>query len=142
MADDMNESQKDATMNPSSSSDMSMEASSEDETAAPHKSTVHTVKFNQLPPSETASEAHPLDLIMDVQLDVTVELGRSKMKIRDILALGPGSVVELDKMAGEPADLRVNGKLLAHGEVVIIDESFGVRITEIVTPTERINSLS
>ena len=79
-----------------------------------------------------------LDLIMDVPLRVTVELGRTRMQIRDVLELGKGSVVELDKLAGEPVDLLVNGKLIARGEVVVIDENFGIRVTDIVSPAERV----
>ena len=80
-----------------------------------------------------------LDLIMDVPLKVTVELGRTRMQIRDVLELGKGSVVELDKLAGEPVDLLVNGKLIARGEVVVIDENFGIRVTDIVSPAERVS---
>jgi flagellar motor switch protein FliN/FliY len=82
-----------------------------------------------------------LDLIMDVPLRVTVELGRTRMQIRDVLDLGKGSVVELDKLAGEPVDMLVNGKLIAKGEVVVIDENFGIRVTDIVSPIERFNNL-
>jgi flagellar motor switch protein FliN/FliY len=82
-----------------------------------------------------------LDLIMDVPLRVTVELGRTRMQIRDVLDLGKGSVVELDKLAGEPVDMLVNGKLIAKGEVVVIDENFGIRVTDIVSPVERFNNL-
>ena len=79
---------------------------------------------------------------MDVQMSLTVELGRTKMYIKDILGLGEGSIIELDKLAGEPVDLLVNGKLIAKGEVVVIDENFGVRVTDIVSPTDRIKSES
>ena len=82
-----------------------------------------------------------IGLILDVPLQVTVELGRTKKLIREILELSPGSVLELDKLAGEPVDVLVNGKLLAKGEVVVIDENFGVRITDIVSPIERASSL-
>lgn len=81
-----------------------------------------------------------LDLVLDVPLRVTVELGRTRMQIRDVLELGKGSVVELDKLAGEPVDLLVNGKLIARGEVVVIDENFGIRVTDIVSPAERFSS--
>ncbi|MCB1190258.1 MAG: flagellar motor switch protein FliN [Leptospiraceae bacterium] len=81
-----------------------------------------------------------LNLLMDVQMSLTVELGRTKMYIKDILGLGEGSIIELDKLAGEPVDLLVNGKLIAKGEVVVIDENFGVRVTDIVSPTDRIKS--
>jgi flagellar motor switch protein FliN/FliY len=81
-----------------------------------------------------------IDLILDVQLRVTVELGRKLMSVRDILALGPGSVVELDKVAGEPVDVLVNDRLVATGEVVVADDNFGVRITDIVNPAKRLSS--
>lgn len=75
---------------------------------------------------------------MDVPLQVTVELGRTQRLIRDILELSPGSIIELDKLAGEPVDILVNGKQIAKGEVVVIDESFGVRITDIADPSKRL----
>ncbi|MBO5515658.1 MAG: flagellar motor switch protein FliN, partial [Schwartzia sp.] len=78
-----------------------------------------------------------IGLILDVPLQVTVELGRTKKSIKDVLELTNGSIVELDKLAGEPVDIHVNGKFLAKGEVVVIDENFGVRITDIVSPEER-----
>jgi flagellar motor switch protein FliN/FliY len=75
-----------------------------------------------------------LDLLRDVQMDVTVELGRTSMTVQELLALSPGSVVELDRAAGSPADILVNGQLIARGEVVVIDEDYASRVTEIVTP--------
>ncbi|MNX94279.1 Flagellar motor switch protein FliN [compost metagenome] len=90
--------------------------------------------------SHTMAPPSGLDLVMDVPLKVTVELGRTRMQIRDVLELGKGSVVELDKLAGEPVDLLVNGKLIARGEVVVIDENFGIRVTDIVSPAERFTS--
>jgi flagellar motor switch protein FliN/FliY len=83
-----------------------------------------------------------INLILDVPLNVTVELGRTKKQIREILQFGVGTIVELDKLAGEPVELLVNGKFIAKGEVVVIDENFGVRITDIVHPSKRINSIS
>lgn len=82
-----------------------------------------------------------ISLIQDVPLQVTVELGRTKKSIREILEFSTGSIIELDKLAGEPVDIHVNGQLTAKGEVVVIDENFGVRITEIVSPMERVQSL-
>lgn len=90
--------------------------------------------------SQTMAPPSGLDLVLDVPLRVTVELGRTRMQIRDVLELGKGSVVELDKLAGEPVDLLVNGKLIARGEVVVIDENFGIRVTDIVSPAERFTS--
>ena len=78
-----------------------------------------------------------IGLILDVPLKVTVELGRTHKSIKEVLELTNGSIVELDKLAGEPVDIQVNGKFLAKGEVVVSDENFGVRITEIASPAER-----
>lgn len=102
---------------------------------------VQPVQFAPLQSNYQPKEIANIDLIMDVPLQITVELGKSRKTIREILALGPGSVVELDKLAGEPVDLLVNGKLLAKGEVVVIDENFGIRITDIISPIERVANL-
>jgi flagellar motor switch protein FliN len=77
------------------------------------------------------------DLLHDVEMEVTAELGRTRMSVKELLSLAPGAVIELDRAAGGPADLLVNGRLIARGEVVVIDENFGIRITEIVGPTDR-----
>jgi len=82
-----------------------------------------------------------LDFILDIPLKVTVELGRSKMAIRDILQLAQGSVIELSKFAGEPLEVLVNDKLIARGEVVVVNEKFGIRLTDIISPVERIEQL-
>ena len=102
---------------------------------------VQPAQFAPIRPNMSPVQDANLALIMDVPLEITVELGRTKKLIRDILELGAGSVVELDKLAGEPVDILVNGKLIAKGEVVVIDENFGVRVTEIVSPMERLTSL-
>ena len=83
-----------------------------------------------------------LDLILDIPLTVTVELGRSKMLINDLLQLGQGSVIELTKLTGEPLEVLVNQKLVARGEVVVVNEKFGVRLTDIVSPMERVQTLA
>lgn len=83
-----------------------------------------------------------LDLILDIPLVVTVELGRTKMLINDLLQLGQGSVIELTKLVGEPLEILVNDKLVARGEVVVVNEKFGVRLTDIVSPMERIENLA
>lgn len=93
---------------------------------------VRQVEFGQLGYSAENTPKSGVDLIMDVQVQVAVELGRATMQVREVLALGPGSVVELEKHAGEPVEVVVNNKTVARGEVVVIDENFGVRITEIV----------
>ena len=82
-----------------------------------------------------------LDLLLDVPLDVDVELGRARMTIQDLLGLAPGSVIELDKVAGEALDILVNDRLVARGEAVVVNDKFGVRITDIVSPQERIQRL-
>jgi len=91
--------------------------------------------------TELESQTGSLALILDVTLPVTVELGRARMQIQDILKLVPGSVVELDKSAGDPVEILINDRTIARGEVVVIDENFGVRLTSIVTATERIKTL-
>jgi len=89
-----------------------------------------------------SGETKSLDLILDIPLTVSVELGRSKMLINDLLQLGQGSVIELTKLVGEALEVLVNQKLVARGEVVVVNEKFGVRLTDIVSPMERVQSLS
>ena len=99
---------------------------------------VHPVRFPRLGDAEPGDlEPRSMDMLMDVSMRVTVELGRSTMTVEEILALGPGSVVELNKLAGEPVDILANGWLIARGEVVVVDENFGVRVIEIVSPRTR-----
>ena len=90
-------------------------------------------------PAAGALGARSLDLLMDVPLQVTVELGRKKMRIADLLSLSKGSVMELAKVAGEPLDVRVNDQLIARGEAVVINDKFGVRLTDVVSTSERVN---
>jgi flagellar motor switch protein FliN/FliY len=90
---------------------------------------------------KAAGGVQSLDFILDIPLKVTVELGRSRMAIREILQLAQGSVVELSKFAGEPLEVLVNDKLIARGEVVVVNEKFGVRLTDIISPVERIEQL-
>jgi len=91
--------------------------------------------------SNAPGEAVNLDFLLDVKLDVTFEVGRAKMMVSDLLTLGQGSVIELHRLVGEELDLLVNGKLIAKGEVVVVNEKFGCKITEIVTPEERVKYL-
>lgn len=98
---------------------------------------VQHVQFMQFDEAQSAHAAGNLDLLMDVPLPVIVELGRTTMLVRDIMALGPGSVIELEKAAGENVDILVNGRLIARGEVVVIEENFGVRIVEFVSNPEK-----
>lgn len=116
-------------------------ASSIQVTKAQQPTNVQPLQFGQIQPVTNIVSDPNMALIMDVPLQVTVELGRTKKLIKDILELSAGSVVELDKLAGEPVDVLVNGKKIAKGEVVVIDENFGVRITEIVSMLERANNI-
>ncbi|MFQ3547695.1 MAG: flagellar motor switch protein FliN, partial [Termitinemataceae bacterium] len=102
---------------------------------------VQPVQFPSLVPQPTPAEQGNIGLIMDVYMEMTVELGRTKKLIKDILGMGEGTIIELDKLAGEPVDILVNHKLIAKGEVVVIDENFGVRVTEIVSPMERMSDM-
>lgn len=100
-------------------------------------------EFQQLNASRQASGSmNNIDMLLDVKMPVAIELGRTEMPISELLALGPGSVVELSKLAGEPVDLLVNNRIIARGEVVVVDENFGVRITQLLSPEERIKSLA
>jgi flagellar motor switch protein FliN len=92
-------------------------------------------------PETGPSTSTNLDFILDIPMEVSVELGRSKMLISDLLQLGQGSVIELTKLAGEPLEVLVNQKLIARGEVVVVNEKFGIRLTDIVSPTERVKRL-
>ena len=87
-------------------------------------------------------QIHSLDFILDIPVQLTVELGRTKIAIKNLLQLAQGSVVELDGLAGEPMDVLVNGCLIAQGEVVVVNDKFGIRLTDIITPSERIRKLN
>jgi len=88
-----------------------------------------------------AAEDVNLDLILDIPVTISMEVGSTRINIRDLLQLNPGSVVELDRMAGEPLDIRVNGTLIAHGEVVVVNDKFGIRLTDVISPAERVRNL-
>lgn len=99
-------------------------------------------QFEQLSPSGIpARTPNNIDMILDIPVNLTVELGRTKLAIRSLLQLAQGSVVELDGLAGEPMDVLVNGCLIAQGEVVVVNDKFGIRLTDIISPTERIRRL-
>ncbi|MET3194474.1 flagellar motor switch protein FliN/FliY [Bacillus sp. OAE603] len=103
---------------------------------------VQPAAFSQLQPvSITENEARNLNMLFDIPLNVTVELGRTKRSVKEILELTTGSILELDKLAGEPVEILINSKLIAKGEVVVIDENFGVRVTDIVSKSDRLNNL-
>ena len=108
----------------------------------PEDVAVHPVRFPTLGPSDPRTALpSSIDLILDVSMRVTVELGRSTLTVHEVLALGPGSVVELNKLAGEPVDILINDRPIARGEVVVVDENFGVRVTEVLSPRSRLESV-
>jgi len=86
-------------------------------------------------------EKYDIDLILDIPLDVSVELGKVRMLVNNLLQLGQGSIIELDKPVGEPLEIYINNKLIARGEVVVVEEKFGIRVTDVVSPLERVKSL-
>ena len=98
--------------------------------------------FPRLSGSGAADARHDIDLILDIPVQLTVELGRTRIPIKHILQLAQGSVIELDALAGEPMDVLVNGCLIAQGEVVVVNDKFGIRLTDIVTPSERMRRLN
>ena len=108
---------------------------------APAGASVQSVQFPNLSPAGGGAEQGNIGLLMDVYMEMTVELGRTRKLIKEILGMGEGTIIELDKLAGEPVDILVNHKLIAKGEVVVIDENFGVRVTEIVSPMERVSGM-
>ena len=91
--------------------------------------------------TSSSGEDLNLDVILDIPVTISMEIGRTKINIRNLLQLNQGSVVELDRMAGEPLDVVVNGTLIAHGEVVVVNEKFGIRLTDIISPAERVRKL-
>jgi len=103
-----------------------------------------TSMFEQFAPAGGAATGHANDInmILDIPVQITVELGRTRIPIKHILQLAQGSVVELDGLAGEPMDVLVNGCLIAQGEVVVVNDKFGIRLTDIITPSERIRKLN
>lgn len=98
-------------------------------------------QFSALQERDAAANANNLNFILDIPLEVAVQLGRTNMLVNDLLKLGQGSVIELDKMAGETLEILANQKLVARGEVVVINEKFGIRVTEIISPMERVEKL-
>jgi flagellar motor switch protein FliN/FliY len=103
---------------------------------------IREVQFDNLRDTGGSGQARSVEMLYDISLPVSVELGRTSLLVKDVLDLGPGSVVELNKLAGEPVDILVNGKLVARGEVVVVDENFGVRISNVCSPEERVKNLT
>src|SRR5690625_4108273 len=140
-------SEKAPAKQPSSSTEDDWAAALAEQTAASGSSASSTARpaaaelFQPLS-GEDADNQSDIDLIRDIPVQMSVELGRTRLTIQNILQLGQGSVVELDGLAGEPMDIYVNGYLIAQGEVVVVDEKYGIRVTDIITPADRINRLN
>jgi flagellar motor switch protein FliN/FliY len=130
-------------------SDMNMDAGMDDWASAMAEQTSHDAAvaapapvFQPLAGTTLPGTRNDIDMILDIPVQLTVELGRTKIAIKNLLQLAQGSVVELDGMAGEPMDVLVNGCLIAQGEVVVVNDKFGIRLTDIITPSERIRKLN
>ena len=112
------------------------------EQAASANQSIGAPVFQEFSAGGTPDTRNDINLIMDIPVQLTVELGRTKVPIRNLLQLAQGSVVELDGLAGEPMDVLINGRLIAQGEVVVVNDKFGIRLTDIITPSERIRKLN
>ncbi|MGB9988691.1 flagellar motor switch protein FliN [Pseudoduganella rhizocola] len=123
---------------------LAAQASAEAEAMAAQADTAATAAvFKDFGKTASKTETHnDIDFILDIPVQLTVELGRTKIAIKNLLQLAQGSVVELDGLAGEPMDVLVNGCLIAQGEVVVVNDKFGIRLTDIITPSERIRKLN
>jgi len=107
-----------------------------------NEESIKSVKFSTLEPikSKTGKEVNNMEMLMDVQIPVLVELGRTELLMKDVLSLNTGAIIELDSLAGEPVKMTIRGKIIAYGEVVVVDENFGVKITKIADPQDKIKS--
>jgi flagellar motor switch protein FliN len=106
------------------------------------QSQAKTMAYDELKDESQGVEGRPeLEVILDIPVTISMEVGRTPISIRNLLQLNQGSVIELDRLAGEPLDVLVNGTLIAHGEVVVVNEKFGIRMTDVISPTERIKKL-
>jgi flagellar motor switch protein FliN/FliY len=151
--DTMTETQDDADVMDDWAAALSEQAETEGETAPTDASSTDTdmvVAGSDMAPADfdnLVDEGRPskgdvnMDVILDVPVTISMEIGRTKISIRNLLQLNQGSVVELDRLAGEPMDVLVNGTLIAHGEVVVVNEKFGIRLTDVISPAERIKKL-
>lgn len=103
---------------------------------------ISAIELDELQHEKSGSANNPdLDVILDIPVSISMEVGRTSITIRNLLQLNQGSVIELDRLAGEPLDVLVNGTLIAHGEVVVVNEKFGIRMTDVISPSERIKKL-
>lgn len=109
--------------------------------ASDNNSEIDAASFAELEKGRGGGEKVDLDVLLDIPVTLQLEIGRAKVTIRNLLSYTQGSVIEMDRLAGEPLDLLVNGTLIAHGEVVVINDKFGVRLTDVISPQERIKKL-
>ncbi|MFZ1766481.1 MAG: flagellar motor switch protein FliN [Candidatus Nitrotoga sp.] len=130
-----------ATTTPSEADDWGA-AMAEQTTSAPSQPAAQPHAFTQFASTTGTAVNNDLDMIMDIPVQLTVELGRTKMPIKNLLQLAQGSVVELTGQAGEPLDVMINGFLIAQGEVVVVNDKIGIRLTDVITPSERLRRLS
>lgn len=105
------------------------------------KASAEQVSLDEFEDSKPRTMQQDLDVILDIPVTISMEVGRTSITIRNLLQLNQGSVIELDRLAGEPLDVLVNGTLIAHGEVVVVNEKFGIRMTDVISPSERIKKL-
>lgn len=119
---------------------MAEQAESETQTEAP-KADAKTAPMTKLDDSGKPRTDVNLDMVLDIPVTISMEIGRTRISIRNLLQLSQGSVVELDRLAGEPMDVLVNDTLIAHGEVVVVNDKFGIRLTDVISPAERIKKL-
>lgn len=112
------------------------------EQAIADEALANPISFEELQTENTKANPNPeLEVILDIPVTISMEVGRTSITIRNLLQLNQGSVIELDRLAGEPLDVLVNGTLIAHGEVVVVNEKFGIRMTDVISPAERIKKL-
>jgi len=125
--------------NESKTDDISTDAHESTDDNIPQRS--QATNFSELKKPDNSSGMNNLSLLLDIPLQISVQIGATRMIIKDLLQLGQGSIIELDKLAGEPMDVFVNDRLIAKGEVVVVNEKFGVRLTDIISPTEMVQQL-
>lgn len=146
-ADNWSAAMEEQTEAESSTTDADWGDALEEQAATETADNLKTAEFqefaasNEVPKSGSADDVN-LDVILDVPVTISMEIGRTQVNIRNLLQLNQGSVVELDRLAGEPMDVLVNGTLVAHGEVVVVNEKFGIRLTDVISPSERVRRLA
>ncbi|PRY96914.1 flagellar motor switch protein FliN/FliY [Jezberella montanilacus] len=133
---------EDESVSPEEMLDSGWDDAMREQSEAAVPAAARTDVFDEFAPAAKQTGQNDIEFILDIPIQLTVELGRTKMTIKNLLQLGQGSIVELNGMAGEPMDVMVNGYIVAQGEVVVVNDKFGIRLTDIITPTERIRKLN